>query len=123
MPVLLFKLKGAHQDEVEDVRALLEANGIEFYETHAGAWGIGTHAIWLRDAGRLTEARVLLDEYQAQRALRVRGEYEAAKREGRVHGLLDVLRANPLAVLLALAFILFILYISLAPFLNMGEWL
>jgi hypothetical protein len=123
MAVLLFKLKGAHQDEVEDVRALLEANGIEFYETQAGAWGIGTHAIWLRDGSRLTEARALLDEYQAQRALRVRGEYEAAKREGRVRGLLDVLRANPLAVLLAVAFILFILYISLAPFLNMREWL
>lgn len=123
MPVLLFKLRGAHSDEVDDVRALLDAQGIEFYETQAGAWGIGTEAIWLRDDSRLAEARMLLDEYQARRALRVRGEYEAARREGRVRGLLDVLRANPLAVLLALAFILFILYVSLAPFLNMREWL
>lgn len=123
MAVLLFKLRGAHSDEVEEVRALLEAQGIDFYETQAGAWGIGTEAIWLRDDSRLTEARALLDEYQAQRAARVRGEYEAAKREGRARGLLDALRAHPVATLFVLAFILFILYISLAPFLNMGDWL
>lgn len=123
MPVLLFKLRGAHSDEVEEVRALLEAQGIDFYETQAGAWGIGTEAIWLRDDSRLSEARALLDEYQARRAARVRGEYEAAKREGRVRGLFDALRAHPVATLFVLAFILFILYVSLAPFLNMRDWL
>jgi hypothetical protein len=123
MPVLLFKLRGAPADEVEEVRALLGAYGISFYETQAGHWGIGTAAIWLRDDGRYAEARTLLDEYQARRALRMRGEYEVARREGRTRGVLDVLRASPLAAIVALAFILFILYISLAPFLNMRDWL
>ncbi len=123
MPVLLFKLRDAPADEVEEVRALLRDHGIEFYETQSGNWGIGTAAIWLRDDSRLAEARVLLGDYQARRALKVRGEYEAAKKTGRLPGLLDRLLANPLATLLGLVFILFILYLSLAPFLNMRDWL
>ena len=123
MAVLLFRMRGAPADEVEEVHALLQANGIEFYETHAGFWGIGTEAIWLRDATRLAEARALLDDYQAQRAVRVRAEYEEVKKTGRGAGLLDRILANPLAAVIGLLFILFILYISLAPFLHMRNWL
>lgn len=123
MPVLLFKLHGAPEDEIEEVRALLHAHEIEFYETHAGNWGIGTAAIWLHDDARLSEARSLLDDYQAQRVLRIRGEYAAAKRTGGIHSLLASLLANPLATIIGLAFIIFLLYLSLAPFLNMGDWL
>ena len=123
MPVLLFRLRGAPDDEVEEMRALLHAHEIEFYETHAGNWGIGTAAIWLRDDTRLVEARTLLSDYQAQRALRMRSEYEAAKGSGTAPSLLNRLRANPLAAIIGLAFILFILYLSLAPFLNMRGWL
>lgn len=123
MPVLLFKMRGAPMDEVEEVRALLQTHGLEFYETQAGAWGIGTAAIWLRDGSRLEEARALLDEYQARRTQRIRSEYAAAQRAGRARGLLDALLANPLPAIIVLAFILFILYVSLAPFLNMRDWL
>jgi hypothetical protein len=123
MAVLLFRMRGAPADELEEMRSLLQVNGIEFYETHAGAWGVGTEAIWLRDETRLAEARALLSDYQAQRALRVRGEYEATQRGREQRGLFAVLRANPLLALIILLFILFILYISLAPFLNMGDWL
>lgn len=123
MPVLLFRMRGAPLDEVDEVRALLQAHEIEFYETHAGNWGIGTPAIWLRDDSRLTEARSLLDDYQAQRALRMRAEYEAAKGVGGMRSLLDRLLANPLTAIIGLAFILLILYLSLAPFLNMRDWL
>ncbi|HEX5055781.1 MAG TPA: DUF6164 family protein [Gammaproteobacteria bacterium] len=122
MAVLLFRMRGAPADEVEEVRALLQARGIEFYETQAGFWGVGTEAIWLRDNARLAEARALLDDYQAQRAQRVRGEYEAV-RASKARGLFQALRANPLPALIILLFLLFILYISLAPFLNMRNWL
>jgi hypothetical protein len=123
MPVLLFKLRDAPADEVEDVRALLRAKEIEFYETQAGMWGIGAAAIWLHDESRRDEARSLLDAYQTERAARVRSEYEALRRDGKLQSLWDRLRARPLAALIGLIFILFILYLSLAPFLNMGEWL
>ena len=123
MPVLLFRLHGAPMDEVDEMRALLQAHEIEFYETQAGNWGIGTAAIWLRDDSRLAEARSLLDEYQVQRAARIRGEYAAAKGAGKLRNLLGKLLANPLATIIGFAFILFILYLSLAPFLNMRNWL
>jgi hypothetical protein len=123
MPVLLFKFRGAPLDEIEEVRALLHEKEIEFYETEAGMWGIGTAAIWLRDNSRRDEARALLDAYQAERALRVRGEYEALKKAGKPQRLWNRLRARPLAVFIGLLFILFILYLSLAPFLNMRDWL
>src|SRR5262245_3143621 len=123
MPVLLFRLHGALPDEVEEVRALLHAKEIEFYETQAGMWGIGTAAIWLRDGSRRDEARALLDAYQAERAVRLRDEYEALRKSGKLHTLWDRLRARPLAAIIGLIFILFLLYLSLAPFLHMGNWL
>jgi hypothetical protein len=123
MPVLIFKLHGAPPDEVEEVRALLHANGIEFYETHAGNWGIGTAAMWLHDDSRLAEARSLLATYQAERALRVRQEYAAAKKSQPARSLRVRLLANPLAAIIGLLFILLVLYLSLAPFLNMRDWL
>jgi hypothetical protein len=123
MPVLLFKFRGAPLDEIEDVRALLHEKEIEFYETQAGMWGIGTAAIWLRDNSRRDEARALLDAYQAERALRVRGEYEALKKAGKPQSLWNRLRARPLAAFIGLIFILLVLYLSLAPFLNMRDWL
>jgi hypothetical protein len=123
MPVLLFKLRGAPPDEIEEVRALLHEKEIEFYETQAGMWGIGTAAIWLRDDKRRDEARALLDAYQAERAARARGEYAALRKSGKLKPMWDRLRARPLAAIIGLIFILFILYISLAPFLNMGGWL
>ena len=115
-------MRGAPADEVEEVRALLQSNGIEFYETHAGFWGVGTEAIWLRDKALLAEARALLADYQSQRAQRARDEYQEARTQGG-RGLIAALLANPLPALIILLFILFILYLSLAPFLNMGEWL
>jgi hypothetical protein len=123
MPVLLFKFRGAPLDEIEDVRALLHEKEIEFYETQAGMWGLGTAAIWLRDNSRRDEARALLDAYQAERALRVRGEYEALKKAGKPQSLWNRLRARPLAAFIGLIFILLVLYLSLAPFLNMRDWL
>ncbi len=123
MPVLLFKLRNVPADEVEDVRALLRAEEIEFYETQAGMWGVGAEAIWLRDDSRLLEARALLDAYQAERAVRARGEYTALSKSGKLRILWQRLRARPMAAIIGLIFILFILYISLAPFLNMGDWL
>jgi hypothetical protein len=123
MPVLLFKLRDAPADEIEEVRALLQSKEIEFYETPAGMWGIGAPAIWLRDDKRREEARALLDAYQTERAVRMRSGYEALKKAGKLQSLWDRIRARPLAAISGLIFILFILYISLAPFLSMGDWL
>lgn len=121
MPILLFRLNNVPEDEAEEVRALLTENGIDFYETHAGNWGVSTAAIWLRDASRLAEARTLLDAYQAERSRRVREEYRQSKVEGLNRELLHELKEHPVRLIVYLAVILAILYLSTTPFWNWGR--
>jgi hypothetical protein len=115
MPKLLLNLRHVPDDEAEEVRALMRDAGIEVYETPASAFGISVGGIWLRHAEDHPRARALMDEYQAARRIRVREEYEQARREGRVPGVLDNLRANPMQALLVLAGILIALAIVVLP--------
>jgi hypothetical protein len=120
MPVLLFRLNGVPEDEAAEVRALLAEQGIDYYETHAGNWGFSTAAIWLRDELLLAEARALLDAYQTQRALRVRQEYVQSGRRSAFQSLWwqpgQIVR-----LLVYLAAIALVAYLSLIPFLNMWK--
>ncbi|HRQ63936.1 MAG TPA: DUF6164 family protein [Xanthomonadaceae bacterium] len=100
MPKLLLNLRHVDDDEAEEVRALMRDAGIEVYETPASAFGISVGGIWLRHDEDHPRARALMDEYQAARRDRVRREFAQARREGRVPGVLDVVRANPLQALL-----------------------
>lgn len=121
MPIMLFRLNNVPDDEAEEVRALLTDNGIDFYETHAGNWGVSTAAIWLRDVSRLEEARALLAAYQADRANRVREEYLQSEADGLDRGLLDEFKAHPLRLVVYLAIIVAVLYLSTMPFFNWGK--
>lgn len=121
MPVKLFPLNSVPEDEAEDVRALLKAGEIDFYETPAGNWGISSPAIWLNDESQFAQARVLIDAYQRERLLRVREEYAQQLREGRNRTLIDVIRENPLRFFAYLAAIVAILYFSTKPFLDIGK--
>lgn len=120
MSVRLVKLRGVLEDEAEEIRQLLTANGIAFYETPAGNWGISMPAIWLEDAGQLERAKALLEDYQRERAARIRDEYEQSKRAGTARGLLDALRENPLRFVAYLALIALVIYLSTAPFTSFG---
>lgn len=108
-------------DEAEDVRALLRAGEIDFYESAAGNWGISAPAVWLNDERQFAQARALIDEYQRERFLRVREEYEQQQREGRNRTILDVIRENPLRFFGYVAVIVAILYFSTKPFLDIGK--
>jgi hypothetical protein len=121
MAALLFKLKGVSEEEAEEVRALLDANRLDYYETPGGNWGISVAAIWLRDEGRLSEARALIEEYQQGRALRVRVEHDRLREEGRLETFADRLRHHPLQVLFYLAIVGLILYFSIKPFFGLGS--
>ena len=118
MAVLLFKLNGVPEDEAEDIRALLNENGIDYYETDAGRWGISLAAVWLRDDRQLQRAREMLDLYQQQRFVRAREEYEARKAAGELETLLGRAVRDPLRFLLYFAAILLILYLSVTPFIR-----
>lgn len=121
MPAKLFSLNGVPDDEAEDVRALLTASAIDFYETQAGNWGISAPAIWLRDESQFAQARALIDAYQCERLLRVREEYARRQKEGRNRTTIDVIRENPLRFLVYLAAILAVIYFSTKPFLDIGK--
>lgn len=118
MPILLFKLNGVPEDEAEDIRALLDENRIDYYETDAGRWGISLAAIWLRDDRQLQGARDLINVYQQQRFVHAREVYEAKKAAGEVETLLDRALADPLRFMLYLLAILLILYLSIMPFIG-----
>jgi hypothetical protein len=121
MAALLFKLKGVSDEEAAEVRALLDAHRLAYYETPGGNWGISVAAIWLHDETRLDEARTLIKDYQHARALRVRAEHERLREEGHLETFADRLRQRPLQILFYLAIIGLILYFSVKPFFDLGS--
>ncbi len=118
MRVRLFSLSRVPDDEAAEVRQLLSDNGIDFYETHAGGWGISTPAIWLYDDAEQDRAQALLDAYQQQRQASAQAEYKARRDSGQHQTVLHRILEHPLQVLLLSMLIMFILYVSLSPFLN-----
>jgi hypothetical protein len=71
LPTLIFHLRGVGDDEHDEVCALLDRYGFDYYETSAGRWGFGVPAIWMRDETEATRARQLIDQYQRQRQERM----------------------------------------------------
>lgn len=120
MATLIFRLNNVPDDELAEVRELLDANDIDYYQTPAGKWGISSPGLWLRDDAQLDTARELLERYHRERAERMREDYRRRQREGAAEGLLDELRARPLRFILYLAAALLILYLSVVPFFRMS---
>lgn len=121
MPELLFRLRNVPDDEADEIRQLLGEHDIEFYETHAGGWGISMPGIWLPDDSRFDEARGLIDAYQAERARRSRAAYEQMQRDGTAPSLAGRIRSHPVRFLFLLAALLLVLYVTLRPFLSIGR--
>ena len=121
MSVILFKLKHVPDDEADEVRELLAKNSISYYETSAGKWGISMPAIWLKDETQFVYARHLIEAYQSERVHRVKEEYKKLKREGKIETIVDRIKQKPLQSILYLAIIIFIAYVSIKPFLDIGR--
>jgi len=118
MGVLFFKLRHVPEDEAADVRRLLQEHDIGFYETTAGSWGISMPGIWLHDNSRQKEARRLLDAYQKTRQHEARAAYESVRARGEQRTALTLICEAPLRFILLLIALLFILYISIMPFMH-----
>lgn len=116
MATLLLNLRHVPDDEAEAVRRLLSEHGLDYYETPPNRWAISMGAIWLRDDERAAEAKALLADYQAERAAAARQAHAEAVAAGRAETILARVRARPVATLVRLAGIAFILYVSLIPF-------
>lgn len=116
MAKLLFRLRGVPDDEASEVRELLDANGIDYYETAPGNWGISMPGLWLRDEEAYPRARELLDDYQAQRAHEARTAWNEGRRSGHAPTQWQWIREQPLKTALCLAAATVILYISISVF-------
>ena len=115
MSILLFKLRGVPDDEAEEVRELLTAHKIEYYETTAGSWGISLPAIWLHDKDQLEQAQTLLTQYQEERAQKAREIYAEQCRQGTQRTILTLFLESPVKWLVYISAILFVLYLATVP--------
>ena len=113
MGQLLYKLTQVPEAEADALRARLDAAGIAYYETDAGNWKVSLAAIWVTHDDDLPRARELLEqfhqEWRAERANDPAPEtfWQSARR-------------RPLQLLLALALVAGILYLSIVPLI--GAW-
>jgi hypothetical protein len=115
MAKLLLNLRNVPDDEADDVRAMLDAHAIAFYETTPSMWGISAGGIWVAEDAAIVEATRLMADYQAQRQSSARAEYAAARRDGTAETFWMLLRAEPLRVALTVLAILFLLGLVALP--------
>jgi len=121
MAVKLISLRNLPEDEIEEIRDLLEQNNVSFYETPGGNWGISMPAFWLNDEAALDHCKSLLETYQQQRYERVHEEYLQSKQRGEIDTVFDRIKQQPFKVIVYLAFLFLILYVSTMPFVDLGK--
>lgn len=115
MAKLLLNLRYVPDDEADEVRALLAAHEIEYYETRPSLWGVSAGGIWVRHDRDAAKAARLMADYQEQRRTRARGEYEESKRSGGAT-FAATFRAHPLQTIAILLGIAIVLALSAVPF-------
>ncbi|MEO6138752.1 MAG: DUF6164 family protein [Luteimonas sp.] len=120
MSKLLLNLRMVLDDEADDVRAMLDSHGIEFYETQPSRWGISHGGIWITHDEDIVRAKGLMSEYQSQRGKRVREERATALRDGTAETFASTLRRDPVRVGLSVLAILALLgLVAMVPLLLM----
>lgn len=115
MAKLLLNLRNVLEDEADDVRAMLDEARIGFYETPPSMWGISAGGIYVRDDDDVAQAKRLMADYQAKRRDRVRAEHEAAVRDGTAETFGNIVRTEPLRVVLTVLAILVLLGLVALP--------
>ena len=100
MSKLLLNMRNVPDDEADEVRAMLDEAKIGYYETRPSRWGISFGGIWVEDERDVDRANALMAQYQDQRRDRARAERAAALRDGTAETFADVVRREPLRVLL-----------------------
>ena len=116
MAKFLMNLRDVPDDEADEIRALLDARSVDWYETKPSFWGVSAGGFWLKDDARLAEAKALLADYQHERGRRARAEREADRAAGRIGSPWADLRRRPLQSLLTLLGILIMVALTLLPF-------
>ncbi|HTR00909.1 MAG TPA: DUF6164 family protein [Candidatus Acidoferrum sp.] len=110
MGQLLMTLHGVPADELDEVHALLQSQGIDYYESAGSTFGIASPALWLRDDSQFVQARQLLDQYALERAHRMREQREAEVASGTHRSFASMFAEHPLRFVAYLALVLGMLY-------------
>ncbi|HIF75086.1 MAG TPA: hypothetical protein EYG31_11420 [Porticoccaceae bacterium] len=118
MAKILFKLRNVPDDEAQDVREILESNNIEYFETTAGNWGVSVPALWTNNTEHYDHARSLIDEYELNRSVAIKKEYELGRQRGETRTMWNSFIENPVRFVLYLALIGGVLFLSLQVFLS-----
>ncbi|MGB0847916.1 MAG: DUF6164 family protein [Thiolinea sp.] len=121
MAAKLLSLRNVPDTEADDIRELLTKHRIDFYETPPNYWGISAPIIWLEDPTDLDIAKDLLETFQEELTRRERAAYAERIANNQQPTLLDALLRHPLQVVAFLALAGIIAYISIAPFINLGQ--
>lgn len=119
MAKIIFPLRNVPFEEAQSIRDVLNEHDIDWYETHAGNWGISLPAIWLRDESQWEEARSVLDAFQAQLTQEVQEQYQQQIESGENPTLVSMLRNKPLIFLATIIGAVLIAYFSIMPFFSM----
>ncbi len=119
MPTLVFRLRNVPEDEADDIRTLMDESELDWYETSAGNWGIAMPAIWVRNDEDSPKARDLINNYQINRQAERRSDYLNAVETGTAPSLSKRIREQPFKTGGIILFCLFILYVTLNPFLRL----
>lgn len=115
MPRLLLNLRNVPEDEIDEVRSLMDEHGIECYDTPPGPFGITAGGIWLKDPDDYARARELMDDYQRERETRMRAEWQRAHEQDEAPTLASTIRRHPLRTLLIVAGSVFVLMVLFSP--------
>jgi hypothetical protein len=115
MAKLLLNLRNVPDDEADEVRAMLDAHRIAFYETRPSTWGISAGGIFVTEDADIAEAKRLMADYQRQRQARARAEHDAAVLAGTAETFWMVLRTEPVRVALTVLAVVLLLGLVALP--------
>lgn len=121
MPQPLMRLRHVPDDEADEVRALLESEGIAFHETRPDRWGFSAGAIWVSDPSQQERASMALQRYQQERSARARAEWDTARRDGRAGSVWQEFRREPVRVIVIVLAIFGVLALMALPVLMLGR--
>ena len=120
MAVRLMPLREVPEDELDGVESVLDAAGIEHYQTPPGLFGLSPAALWIRDPADEAEARRLLADFQLRRASEARAAWESAREAGEVPSVWVALRQRPWHALGLLILVLGVLFALSLPMWGWG---
>lgn len=113
------RMRDVPNDEADEVRSLLLANDIEFFETYSGNWGISMPALWVKSSDQFAQAQQILNDYQQSRLEKVQSDYNARVESGEVKTWRAQLLERPFQFVAYWILIAIVLFISIYYFFTM----